>query len=45
MERYQVEGRDAQEIARELTSAFNKFCSAPGPDGDDELIGNRRIRC
>jgi putative YphP/YqiW family bacilliredoxin len=30
MERYQVEGRDAQEIARELTSAFNKFCSAPG---------------
>ena len=29
MERYQIEGRDAQEIARELTAAFDKFCAAP----------------
>ncbi len=27
MERYQIEGRDAQQIARELISAFDKFCA------------------
>jgi len=27
MERYQIEGRNAEEIARELTSAFDKFCA------------------
>lgn len=27
MERRQIEGRDADEIARELTAAFDKFCS------------------
>lgn len=26
LERYQIEGRDAQMIARELTAAFDKFC-------------------
>lgn len=26
MERYQIEGRDAEEIANELRSAFDKFC-------------------
>ena len=29
MERYQIEGRDAHQIASELTGAFNKFCAAP----------------
>jgi putative YphP/YqiW family bacilliredoxin len=27
MERYQIEGRSAEEIARELTAAFDKFCA------------------
>src|SRR4030095_14411913 len=27
MERYQIEGRNAEEIARELTGAFDKLCS------------------
>jgi putative YphP/YqiW family bacilliredoxin len=27
MERYQIEGRSAEEIARELTSAFDRFCA------------------
>lgn len=27
MERYQIEGRGPQEIAAELTQAFNKFCA------------------
>jgi putative YphP/YqiW family bacilliredoxin len=27
MERYQIEGRGAQEIAHELTKAFDKFCN------------------
>ncbi|MFN0088009.1 MAG: BrxA/BrxB family bacilliredoxin [Blastocatellia bacterium] len=26
LERYQIEGRDAQQIARELIAAFDKFC-------------------
>jgi putative YphP/YqiW family bacilliredoxin len=26
LERYQIEGRDAQQIAGELTQAFNKYC-------------------
>jgi putative YphP/YqiW family bacilliredoxin len=26
MERYQIEGRNAQEISHELTSAFDKYC-------------------
>ncbi len=26
LERYQIEGRNAEEIAHELTTAFNKFC-------------------
>jgi len=37
MERYQIEGRDAQEIARELIIAFDRFCSAsaqPATAGD-----------
>ena len=28
LERYQIEGRDAEQIASELTSAFDTFCSA-----------------
>lgn len=28
LERYQIEGRDAQQIAGELTEAFDKHCSA-----------------
>jgi len=28
LERRQIEGRDAQEIAHELTTAFDKFCTA-----------------
>ncbi|MFN0109596.1 MAG: BrxA/BrxB family bacilliredoxin [Blastocatellia bacterium] len=27
MERYQIEGRNAEQIAAELTSAFDKFCA------------------
>lgn len=27
MERYQIEGRSAEQIARELTTAFEKFCA------------------
>jgi putative YphP/YqiW family bacilliredoxin len=27
MERYQIEGRSAEEIAKELTRAFDKFCA------------------
>lgn len=27
MERYQIEGRSAEQIARELTAAFDKFCA------------------
>jgi hypothetical protein len=27
MERYQIEGRSAEQIAAELTSAFDKFCA------------------
>jgi len=27
LERRQIEGRDAQEIAHELTTAFDKFCT------------------
>jgi putative YphP/YqiW family bacilliredoxin len=30
MERYQIEGRNAQEIAHELTLAFDKFCLPQG---------------
>lgn len=30
MERYQIEGRNAQEIANELTLAFDKFCQQQG---------------
>ena len=30
MERYQIEGRNAQEIASELTLAFDKFCQPQG---------------
>lgn len=30
MERYQIEGRNAQEIAHELTLAFDKFCHPQG---------------
>lgn len=29
LERYQIEGRDAQQIAGELTQAFNKHCLPP----------------
>lgn len=29
MERYQIEGRDAREIAQELKTAFDKFCEVP----------------
>lgn len=29
LERYQIEGRDAHQIAGELTQAFDKFCGAP----------------
>jgi putative YphP/YqiW family bacilliredoxin len=32
MERYQIEGRNAQEIAKELTTAFDKLC-APATQG------------
>ncbi len=28
LERYQIEGRSADEIARDLTGAFDRFCSA-----------------
>lgn len=28
LERYQIEGRDAEQIASELTSAFDTFCSS-----------------
>jgi putative YphP/YqiW family bacilliredoxin len=31
LERSQIENRQAHEIARELTSAFEKFCAAPLP--------------
>jgi hypothetical protein len=27
LERYQIEGRTADQIARELTTAFDKFCA------------------
>jgi bacilliredoxin len=27
MERHQIEGRDAQQIAQELSAAFNKYCT------------------
>ena len=30
MERYQIEGRNAQEISHELTLAFDKFCQPQG---------------
>ncbi|MBO0862549.1 MAG: BrxA/BrxB family bacilliredoxin [Chloracidobacterium sp.] len=34
MERYQIEGRNAEQIAEELKSAFDKFCArAPQPVG------------
>lgn len=29
MERHQIEGRPAPEIARDLTAAFDRFCRAP----------------
>ena len=29
MERHQIEGRDADEIAEDLTHAFDRFCGAP----------------
>lgn len=28
LERYQIEGRSAQEIAQDLTGAFNQYCAA-----------------
>jgi hypothetical protein len=28
MERYQIEGRGPQEIAQELTRAFDQYCAA-----------------
>ena len=31
LERSQIENRQAHEIAKELTSAFEKFCGAPTP--------------
>jgi putative YphP/YqiW family bacilliredoxin len=32
LERYQIEGRSADEIARDLTGAFDRYC-APGANG------------
>jgi putative YphP/YqiW family bacilliredoxin len=29
LERFQIEGRSAEEIARDLTGAFDKHCAAP----------------
>jgi putative YphP/YqiW family bacilliredoxin len=29
MERYQIEGRDAQQISQELKKAFDQFCQVP----------------
>jgi putative YphP/YqiW family bacilliredoxin len=29
LERHQIEGRDADEIAEDLTSAFDRFCGSP----------------
>jgi putative YphP/YqiW family bacilliredoxin len=29
LERYQIEGRSAEEIAGDLTAAFDKFCAQP----------------
>lgn len=29
LERYQIEGRSAEEIAADLTSAFDRYCEAP----------------
>lgn len=37
MERYQIEGRNAEEIARELTSAFDKFCA---PASQQAAVGD-----
>ena len=31
LERSQIENRDAQQIATELTAAFEKFCATPSP--------------
>ena len=31
LERHQIEGRSAQEIARDLTGAFDKYCAASTP--------------
>jgi putative YphP/YqiW family bacilliredoxin len=34
LERYQIEGKDASEIAQHLTTAFDQFCAAsPQPAG------------
>lgn len=33
LERYQIEGRDAHQIAGELTQAFDKFCAASTSQG------------
>jgi putative YphP/YqiW family bacilliredoxin len=30
IERYQIEGRDAAAIARDLTDAFDRFCQPAG---------------
>src|SRR5262249_18554635 len=37
MERYQIEGRSAEEIAKELTSAYDKLCS---PASQQAAIGD-----
>jgi len=47
MERHHIEGRDASEIAAELTHAFDKFC-APGSvssteEGHHDSYGARRL--
>jgi hypothetical protein len=33
LERWQIEGRSAQEIAADMRSAFDKFCSSTGSAG------------
>ncbi len=38
LERHQIEGNDAEQLAGELTEAFNLYCSKPGPSVSEEQL-------
>ena len=40
LQRYQIEGRNAVEIAKELTTAYENFCSKKNSPEDTERVKN-----